>query len=312
MAHEDWLEEACARSSETADLDFKSALDPALAGDLLELIKDIVAMANSGGGVILVGCNDNGTPISAEITPLAKMDPADLGNQLHKYTDQHFHAFEIVAAEKGETPICAMRIGAAPIPIVFTRVGTYETSHGKQKNVFSVGTVYFRHGAKSEPGTSNDLRAFFDREIERVRRTWLDGIAKVVDAPAGARIAVLPPAGESTSHSGALPLRLTNDPDAPPYYAVPIDSTHPYRQKEVVQEVNSRLTERKTINAHDIRCIRRVHSIQEDIKFCYTQKFATARYSQAFVDWIVQQFEDDAFFFEKTKHAFDAIQKGAA
>lgn len=312
MANEDWLEGACGKSSEAADLDFKSTLDPTQAGDLLEFIKDMVAMANSGGGVIVVGCDDSGTPVAGDLSPLAKTDPADLGNHLHKYTDQHFNEFEIAVAKKSDALVCALRIGASPVPIVFTRVGTYETSHGKQKNVFSVGTVYFRHGAKSEPGTSNDLRAFLDREVEHVRRAWLDGIAKVVEAPAGARIAVLPPADESTSQSGALPLRLTNDPDAPPYYAVPIDSTHPYRQKEVVQEVNARLKGHKVINAHDIRCIRRVYPIQQDIKFCYTQKFATARYSQAFVEWIVERFEDNAFFFEETKHAFDGIQKGAA
>jgi len=50
-----------------------------------------------------------------------------------------------------------------------------------RRNVFSVGTVYFRHGAKSEPGTSDDLRQFLEREIEATRRTWLDGIAKVVE-----------------------------------------------------------------------------------------------------------------------------------
>lgn len=311
MADDNWLEEACHRNAEAVDIDFKSALDPSQPGDLLELIKDVVAIANSGGGVILVGCNDDGSPSLAGLSPLSRLDPADLGNQLHKYTDQHFHEFEIGVTTKGDAPVCALRIGHSPIPIAFTRVGTYETAHGKQKNVFSVGTVYFRHGAKSEPGTSDDLRAFLEREVERVRRTWLDGIAKVVEAPAGARIAVLPPAGESTSHSGALPLRLTNDPGAPPYYAVPIDSTHPFRQKEVMREVNARLEGRKTINAHDVRCIRRVFPIQQDIKFCYTQKFATARYSQAFVDWIVQNFEEDESFFESTKHAFDAIQKGA-
>src|SRR5919106_1038374 len=87
------------------------------------------------------------------------------------------------------------------------RVGTYEVAHGRQKTVFSVGAVYFRHGAKSEPGTSEDLRMFLERELELVKRSWLDGIAKVVEAPAGSRFAILPPETEPAGPSGALPLR---------------------------------------------------------------------------------------------------------
>lgn len=181
---------------------------------------------------------------------------------------------------------------------------------GKQKTVFSVGTVYFRHGAKSEPGTSDDLRAFLERELELIKRSWLTGIAKVVEAPAGSRFAILPPEAQAQEPSGALPLRLTDDPNAPAYYAVPIDTTHPFRQKEVMSEVNKRFAGRKAINTHDILCIRRVFNVQKDIKFCYTQNYATPRYSQAFVDWVVRQYDEDDGFFEKTKVRFDKLKYG--
>ena len=46
---------------ETADLDFKSAFDPASTRDWCELVKDIVAFANSGGGCIVFGVNDDGS-----------------------------------------------------------------------------------------------------------------------------------------------------------------------------------------------------------------------------------------------------------
>jgi len=95
----------------------------------------------------------------------------------------------------------------------------------------------------------------------------LDGIAKVVEAPVGLRFAILPPETQPDGPSGALPLRLTDDPTAPAYYAIPIDTTRPFRQKEVVREVNAKLAGRKTINAHDILCVRRVYSVQKDIEF---------------------------------------------
>src|SRR5574340_574293 len=64
-----------------------------------------------------------------------------------------------------------LQLKSCRTPLVFTRVGTYEVAVGKQKTVFSVGTVYFRHGAKSEPGTSDDLRAFLERELELIKRS---------------------------------------------------------------------------------------------------------------------------------------------
>ena len=62
MPQDQTLSEALARSSETHDVDFKSAFDPAALRDWLELIKDIAAFANSGGGHILVGLKDDGSP----------------------------------------------------------------------------------------------------------------------------------------------------------------------------------------------------------------------------------------------------------
>jgi hypothetical protein len=308
MANDEALSEALARSNETSDVDFKSTFDPTALRDWLELIKDIAAFANSGGGHILVGLSDDGSPSGADVSALLAVDPADLGNRFYKYTGQHFGGVELIEGEKFGHKICAIRIGGIHIPIAFTRVGETELLDGKKKTAFALGTVYFRHGAKSEPGTSDDLRAFLEREIERIRRSWLDGIAKVVEARSGSRIAVLPPEGAPTGPGGSLPMQLTSDPGAPAYYAVPLDKTHPYRQKEVVREVNFKLVGKRTINSHDLICIRRVYGVQNEIKFCYTQNFASPRYTQQFVDWIVGQYSNDIAFFEKARISFDELK----
>jgi hypothetical protein len=58
-------------------------------------------------------------------------------------------------------------------------------------------------------------------------------------------------------------------------------------------------------------CIRRVYSVEKNIKFCYTENYATPRYGQAFVDWLVQKYEEDESFFNKTKQQFDQLKQGA-
>jgi|WetSurMetagenome_2_1015567.scaffolds.fasta_scaffold04639_9 hypothetical protein len=300
------------RSAETADLDFKSAFNTAQPGDWLEIIKDIIAFSNSGGGTILIGLNNDGSPSGTDVTGILSVDPADLTNRINKYTGVQFHGFGLSECHKAGCKVCAISIRGCRIPIIFTKVGTYEVSAGKQKAVFSAGTVYFRHGAKSEPGTSDDLRAFLEREVDAIKHSWLDGIAKLVEAPTGSRFTILPPETQQISSSGVLPLRLTDDPNAPAYYAVPIDTTHPFRQKEVVREVNVKLAGRKVVNTHDILCIRRVYNIQKDITFCYTQNYVSPRYSEAFVDWIVKKYDEDDEFFEKTKVQFDKLKTATA
>lgn len=302
------MEKALGANSESEDVDFKSAFNPSVPEDWLEIIKDIIAMANSGGGIILIGINNDGSPSGYDIDCVLSVDPANVTNKIYKYTDYQFHDFQIKEASKLENKICAFVIGGIDIPLIFTEVGTYQIEGGKQKTAFSKGTLYFRHGAKSEPGTSEDLRRFFERQLERIKKSWLDGIAKIVEAPAGSKVAVLPPDIKHSSLPQALPVRIVDDPSAPTYYALKVDDTHPHRQKEVVKLVNERLAGRKTTTSHNIVCIRRVFNIQTDIKYCYTMNYASARYSSAFVDWIVEQYEKNEQFFDEAKVKYDVMK----
>ncbi len=300
------LEESLSRSSESATLDFKSAFDAASPRDWLELIKDIAAFANSGGGVILVGLNDEGVPSGFDVTPLLAVDPADIGNKIHKYTEQHLQV-EFQEAVKAGQKICAIIIPGVRVPIVFTRVGETELPDGKKKTSFALGAVYFRHGAKSEPGVTEDLRLFLERELERNRSAWLTGIAQVMSAPEGSRIIVVHSnSGENSQQN--LPIHLTTDKNAPSFFAVPLDETHPYRQKDLLAVINSRLGG-KQINAHDIKCMRRVYSIDKDPNRCYTQSYASPRYSLELATWIVQQHEDNPHFFEEARASFERLSK---
>ncbi len=93
--------------------------------------------------------------------------------------------FEIepFAIKKRGQKLYAIAISGASIPHVFEKPGTYDIGGGQQKSAFGLGTVYFRHGAKSEPGTTDDLRASMDRALSGIRRSWIKGVRQVVQAP---------------------------------------------------------------------------------------------------------------------------------
>jgi hypothetical protein len=290
-------ERVVAARRESRDLDFKDRFDPDQAPECIELIKDIIAMANSGGGLIVIGVCDDGTMSGADVQPVLDLDPAKLADKIHKYTGIHFADFETVEAQRDGKCVAVLVIGPSPdVPIVFTSPGTYVVAGNKQKTAFSAGTVYFRHGAKSEPGTTADLRHAMDRKFNKLREEWIDRVRQVVLAPEGSKVALV-----TASDVNGTPtrIRLTSDPNAIVYGRLDPDQTHPYRQTELLQRLNRRLPPGSEVNSHDIKCVRKVHGISEEThpQFTHWPMYSSPQYSDEFVDWLIGQYEGDSNFF---------------
>jgi hypothetical protein len=288
--------------NESAELDFKASFDPTAPQDWCELIKDVVAMANTGGGIVVFGVNDDGTPATADLKPIQALDPATFVDKIKKYTDQHFADFSLCSGNRHAVPVEILVVSAISIPIVFTSPGTYDVGGGRQKTAFSRGTVYFRHGAKSDPGTTDDLRSALERELDRVRSSWLDGITKVVTAPVGATISVLPGEVRLSGDEGATGVRLVNDESAPAFKAMRTDLLYPYRQKELVARVNELLAGPR-ITGHDVHCVRKAHGVDGQPNFFYKPQFSSPQYSEAFAEWMAEQHRADMEFFNKAREA---------
>jgi hypothetical protein len=283
-------------NSETYDLEFKGGFNSDSRQDWCELIKDIVAIANSGGGCIIFGIDDDGRSSGADITSILTTDPADIINMLHRYIEQQFYDFEISSATHDGHQIAVLRIASVRLPIIFTAPGTYPIG-STQKNAFSKGTIYFRHGPKSEPGTTEDLKLALDREIDRVKSFWLEGIGKVVAAPDGAIVQVVNRDVSLRDSPDASPIRLTNDEKAPVFRAIQADILYPYRLKELVRLLSERLG--SAISSYNIQCVRKVYNVDDNPTFSYKAHWSPRQYSEAFVEWLVEQNRLDNEFITK-------------
>src|ERR1035437_2274591 len=104
------LIEALKANSESERWDYKISFDPDCNAEVLEIIKDIVAMANSGGGVIIVGLNDNGSIAATDVSKLLGWDAAKITDKLFSYTGVQFHKFQITRIEKAGQELCALLI----------------------------------------------------------------------------------------------------------------------------------------------------------------------------------------------------------
>jgi hypothetical protein len=235
------------------------------AGD--QLLVDVAALANSGGGVVVA-------------EPKLAVDLDEISRRLGG-----FDAFEVDEVVREGRPVTAIVVGPADeAPLLVDQ------------------QAYFRHGAKSRPATAEDLRKFLERRLDLIRRQWLKSIREVLTSRDGARVHVVQ-TEKSDEHGVPTLIRLSDDPNAPLYGRLDPDRTHPFRQTEVVTEVNRRLPEGFSITPYDVLSVRRVHDITEPTRpeFTHVPKFGSPQYSDAFVQWLLEQHEQDPRFFEKAK-----------
>lgn len=296
------IREVINSKSETAKIDFKLKFETSSTQDWCEIIKDIVAISNSGGGCIIIGLQDDATLVpDFLINGNFDLDPAVITDKIYKYTSIQLGGFRVTEFDYSGYILNVIHIPDSNIPIPFNKPGTYGTIDGKQKRAFSKGTVYFRHGAKSEPATYDDMRTFFDKKLEKVRKEWFKNIRKVMEAPPGSGLKVMPPEIVETKDEDATKIRITEDENAPVYRKLDPDITHPYRQTELVDVVNEKLNGRHKINSYDIQSIKNVHEIKGESNFYHKLKFGGCQYSEEFADWIVKRFDGNPDFFQETR-----------
>jgi len=221
-------------------------------------LRDVVALANVGGGVIV-------TQTAPDLDAIRRR----LG-----FDDLELHGDALVVGAAAEAPLALDTEGA-----------------------------FFRHGGKSRPATSDDLRRFMERRVEAVKRRLAADIKRVITAPEGSEIVAIERAEDE---QGERVIRITTDEHAPLYRAVDFDVTHPYRQKELIAEVNARVPEAKAINAYEFLAVRRTNEIDPD--YVHRPRFGTNQYSQAFVDWLVERIERYPEFIERARARYHDIR----
>lgn len=291
---------------ESKCVDFKRSFDPNSAGEWCELIKDIIAMANTGGGVILIGLDNGGVPSKEDVQAVLNVDHATLVDKIYKYTGYQFSDVDIHEAKKQCEQIAVFEVFGVKVPLVFQNVGTYEVSQGKQKTAFSRGTVYFRHGAKSEPGTTEDIREVIERQLESIRSEWLEGVRKVLTAPQGSVMTISSGEVQESKSPSATPIRLVDNPNVPGYRLIDYDTTYPHRQTELIDVVNGMLPKGIKINTYDILAVRRTHKIDSATRYSHTPKFGSPQYSDAFAKWIVEKHKENSNFFKEVRAKYYA------
>lgn len=296
-------DKALSEVRESRALDFKRKLDVDSTAEWCEIIKDVVAMANSGGGIIVIGLDDNGSPCGWDPKPLLDQDPAILVDRIAKFTGEQFDDVEIIGGRKGRKSVALIVVGPrVGSPLIFEKEGTYRLPSGGNKCAFAKGSVYFRHGAKSEPGVSRDLQRFATHEENRIKRELLGQIAKISRAPRGADVVVVDQGEKIRTH--LVNVRVVDDPKAEPVGLINDDQMHPLLLNQVLTGLKLRI--RSKLTAHDLLCVRKVHSIEARREFFYKPIHGSPQYSNSFVEWVADRYREDSDFFVKARETVKA------
>jgi hypothetical protein len=147
----------------------------------------------------------------------------------------------------------------------------------------------------------------FIRDDERA-----SSIGRVYSAPiestSGPRITESIARTKEVSSANLQPVRIVIDPNAPALQPQDVDRLYPWRQTDLLRELNSRLG-RRALNSYDIQAIRRQQRLDERPDFVFNLPGAGRRYSPAAAEWIMDQYAHDPEFFHRARMADHEIMK---
>jgi predicted HTH transcriptional regulator len=153
-------------SEEESELDFKEKFDPNKEYDWVELIRDIVAMANTNGGVIVFGCDSHGRWLGSGPGTVDSTDHSEAMNKIFSYTGENFDGVFFGHVTRDSQRARAWFVRKSRKVLVFKRDGSYEPGNPKKGGAaFRAGQVLVRHGSKSEFATAADLETIIEERV---------------------------------------------------------------------------------------------------------------------------------------------------
>jgi hypothetical protein len=245
---------------EPPDIEFKLGFDGSNAS-WLDVLKHLVAMANSGGGTLVFGVDRDGARRGLPGSLLAVFDPANITNKLRKYSPGNVTTAyrELVV---GSLQFGFLLVDGSESIGVFESDGNFQMPDGKPGRSFVRGIVYVRVPGSTREATQRDLDALVHRIAERRVSAFLariERIAKVpdeseliatigrdqtrgvvitkVDRPS---VIIRPEAEPNTEGSDTLPISVAVRPDDPE--AIPVteiqDASLPFQSltSEVISQ----------------------------------------------------------------------------
>jgi predicted HTH transcriptional regulator len=168
------VQEIVPRGRESAKLDYKLTLDLSDTAHKVEVAKDLVAMANTAGGYVVLGVRDDGTMAGLAPQDISRIDEAVVRKVVGAYIGTSLELFVDCPVEWAGRQFGIITVLRSPrSPVVFEHDGQYSVPSSKKNHTaFRAGDVFVRHGSSSERWNQNDVQTIYSRIVARERDRW--------------------------------------------------------------------------------------------------------------------------------------------
>lgn len=161
--------------------------------DRLNLVRQVAAMINSGGGRIVLGAARHGEATGLHPEKAALIERAVVAELVDRYLrpDRVELTVERSTTAGGGVVVELGIVGAAEPPVVLASAGTYLDRSDQEQTVFGAYTVYVRHNGRTQLARRPDFVRWRSEAVDEVRRQVYERLALVVEAPQGATVRIL-------------------------------------------------------------------------------------------------------------------------
>jgi len=176
--------------------DFKLSFDNESPKAFLDLVKDAVSMANSGGGQLVYGRTDTAV-VGLPDAVCKALDSAKIADLVDGYVAPSSVeiSHEIQEPEPGKR-VVVVSIGPAISPLVISQDGAWRPPSEKyDKVVLRRGDIWVRHSSKNEHATFEDIRGWLVAARSSERATIFKRMAMLVNLPEGSSLEVVTRSG---------------------------------------------------------------------------------------------------------------------
>jgi hypothetical protein len=210
---EEKLQELRLLGGESEALDFKQTADLKNLKSRLAFVKDVVSLANSGGGFLVIGCdNQGGLAINADPVDPRQWEAANLIGIVAKYLSVPVLMNSAIHTLDGrQVVLVAIQASMRNLPIPFSMDGEwYADNEPRPHYEFRRGEIWVRSGPRNAPLEFHDWDRILDRHDQDVRdQTRGEGrelIDRVIEAIRDDR------RGDEDDDDGGIPLRPPQGP----------------------------------------------------------------------------------------------------
>ncbi|MEM9132615.1 MAG: RNA-binding domain-containing protein [Actinomycetota bacterium] len=181
-------------------------------GGRLELVRHVVAMANSGGGTVVIGEKRNGNAVGVGADVAAAVSATAVGELVADAVRPDRVEMVVTRADVGDgRQLVEIKVSpSAEPPLVMARAGTVPADGsngggngdggangdggdhgGAPTTVFAAHEVVVRRSGRTETARRDDHLRWRTEALDALRRELSERLALVVEAPAGATVRVV-------------------------------------------------------------------------------------------------------------------------